>query len=65
MKSRGGEENCKAVANKLRKIQKAPFARIPLTPAPEHAKRRSNASFETKHRPPATFQGSLSFTQGR
>jgi hypothetical protein len=27
-------------------------------------KRPSNASFETMHRPPATFPGLLSFTQG-
>src|SRR5262249_24793991 len=53
---RGGEENCKAVANRLRKIRPVPAEPIPLTPARRHARRPSNASFETKHRPPAAFR---------
>jgi hypothetical protein len=65
MNDRGGEENCKAAANKLRKIPRAPAERIPLNPPRAHVKRRSNASFETKHRLPVAFPGSLSFTQGR
>jgi hypothetical protein len=64
MKNRDGEENCKAAANRLRKILRAPVERIPLTPFPLRVKRPSNASFETMHRPPATFPGLLSFTQG-
>src|SRR5205823_10390702 len=55
MKSRGDEENCKAAANRLRKNRREPAWPIPLSPAPEHATQRSNASFETKHRPPAAF----------
>src|SRR5713101_8082994 len=65
MDDRGGGENCRAAANKLRKIRRAPVERIPPTPCREHAIPRSNASFETKHRPPAAFQGSLSFTKRR
>src|SRR6266446_5025119 len=65
MDDRGGGENCRAAANKLRKIRRAPVERIPPTPCREHATPRSNASFETKHRPPAAFQGSLSFTKRR
>src|SRR4051794_14854582 len=66
MKSRGGEENCKAVANRLRKIRRVPPNRIPLTTRfPEHAKPQSNASSETKHRPPAAFQELPSFTKRR
>jgi hypothetical protein len=65
MKNRGGEENCKAAASTPHKIRTAPGERIPLTPFPARAKRPSNASFETKHRPPAAFPGLLSFTQGR
>jgi hypothetical protein len=65
MKNRGGEENCKAAANKLRKIQRALAETIPLSPRRAHATRPSNASFETKHHPPAAFPGSLSFTEGR
>jgi len=48
-----------------RKIRIAPGGRIPLTPSLARAKRQSNASFETTHRPPVAFPGSLSFTQGR
>jgi len=65
MNDRGGEENCKAAANRLRKTRRVPAGRIPLSPLPARAKRRSNASFETKHRPPAVFPGSLSFTKRR
>src|SRR5262249_54271361 len=54
--TRGGEENCKAAANRLRKIRRVLAERIQVTPAPAHARRLSNASFETKHRPPAAFQ---------
>src|SRR6516162_859655 len=53
--NRGDEENCKAVASKLRKIQRAPRERIPPTPSRAHAIPQSNASFETKHPPPAAF----------
>src|SRR5437660_10792768 len=63
MDNRGGEENCKAVANRLRKIRRVPAERIPLTPSPEHAKRRSNASCETKHRAPAAFRELPSWLQ--
>ena len=65
MENRGGEGNCKGVANRLRKIRRVPAERIPLTPCPEHAKPRSNASFETKHHPPAAFQELPSFTKRR
>src|SRR5205823_8498387 len=65
MNDRGGEENCKAVANRLRKIQRVPAERIPLTPSRAHATPQSNASFETKHRPPAAFPEWLSFTKRR
>jgi len=65
MNDRDGEENCKAAANRLRKIRRAPAEQIPLTPPPAHAKPRSNASFETKHRPPAAFPELLSFTERR
>jgi hypothetical protein len=65
MNNRGGEENCKAVANRLRKIRRVPAERSPLIPARARAKPQSNASFETKHRPPAAFQELLSFTQRR
>src|SRR6266516_870228 len=63
MNNLDGEENCKAAANRLRKIQRAPAARIPLTPARAHAIPRSNASFETKHRPPAAFRELSSWLQ--
>jgi len=53
------------VANRLRKIRRAPPERIPPIPARAHATPPSNASFETKHRPPAVFQELLSFTQRR
>src|SRR4030095_16818761 len=62
---RDGEENCKAAANRLRKIRRVPFERFPLRPRSARARRPSNASFETKHPPPAVFQESLSFTQAR
>ena len=65
MNDRGGEENCKAAANRLRKIRRVPPDRILLTRPPAHAKPRSNASFETKHRPPAAFPELPSFTKGR
>jgi hypothetical protein len=65
MKNRGDEGKCKAAASRLRKIRRAPAERIPLTPCPEHAKPRSNASFETKHHPPAAFQELPSFTKRR
>src|SRR5690242_15956641 len=63
MKSRGDEENCRAVANRLHKIRRALAWRIPPNPAPGHAILRSNASFETKHRPPAVFQELPSWLQ--
>src|SRR2546425_12786885 len=63
MDDRGGEENCRAAANKLRKIRRAPVERIPPTPTREHATPRSNASFETKHPPPAAFQELPSWLQ--
>src|SRR5262249_5687953 len=50
---RGGEENCKAAANTLRKIRKAPAERRPRVP--RHETPRSNASFETQHHPPEEF----------
>ena len=56
MDTRGGEENCKAAANRLRKIRRVPAERIPLIRSPAHARRPSSASFETKHRPPAAFR---------
>src|SRR5436190_2104972 len=65
MNNRGGEESYKAVANRVRKIRKAPAERIPLSPPRAHATPRSNASFETKHRPPAAFRELPSFTDGR
>jgi hypothetical protein len=64
-KNRGAGENCKAVANRLRKTRRAPVERTHLTPVPGHVKRLSNASFETKHRPLAAFPGSLSFAKRR
>jgi len=60
---RGVEENCKAAANMLRKIQKAPGEPRPLSRARPHETPRSNASFETKHRPPVAFQGLPSWVQ--
>src|SRR5438067_11904871 len=65
MNDRGGEQQCKAVANRLRKIRRVPAERILLTPSRAHATPQSNASFETKHRPPAVFPELLSFTQRR
>src|SRR5438067_9152502 len=65
MNDRGGEQKCKAVANRLRKIRRVPAERILLTPSRAHATPQSNASFETKHRPPAAFLELLSFTQRR
>ena len=65
MNNRDAGQKCKAVANRLRKIQTAPGERNPSTLPPARAKQRSNASFETKHRPLAAFPGSLSFTQRR
>src|SRR5258708_21206801 len=52
---RGAEENCKAAANTLRKIRKAPGEPRPLNRVPRHEIPRSNASFETKHRLPVEF----------
>jgi len=63
MDNRDGEENCKAVANRLRKILRLPFERIPLTPFRAHATPRSNAAFETKHRAPAAFPELASWLQ--
>src|SRR5262249_7437160 len=54
---RGGEENCKAAANTLRKIRKELAERRPLNRVPRHETPRSNASFETQHRLPAKFPG--------
>lgn len=65
MNSRGAEENYKAAASRLRKIATVPREQNPVTPSHERAKRLSNGSFETTHRPPAAFPGSLSFTEGR
>src|SRR5438093_12961940 len=65
MNDRGGEQKCKAMANRLRKIRRVPAERILLTPSRAHATPQSNASFETKHRPPAAFPELLSFTQRR
>jgi hypothetical protein len=61
MDSRDAEENCKAAANRLRKIAIVPRERNPVTPSHERAERPSNASFETKHLPPAVFQESFSW----
>jgi hypothetical protein len=60
---RGAEENCKAAANTLRKARKAPGWRRPVNRVPRHEIPRSNASFETKHRPPAEFPELLSWEQ--
>ena len=60
---RGDEENYKAAANTLRKNRKEPVEPKALTPVPRHETPRSNASFETKHRPLAEFLGSLSWIQ--
>ncbi|PYK11616.1 MAG: hypothetical protein DME65_06820 [Verrucomicrobia bacterium] len=65
MKNRGGEQNCKAAANKLRKIPRAPVERKRPLPRDWHAKQRSNASFETKHLPLAVFPELLSFAKRR
>jgi hypothetical protein len=60
---RGVEENCKAAASMLRKIQKAPGEPRPLSRARRRETPRSNASFETKHRLPVAFQGLPSWGQ--
>src|SRR5215467_14060739 len=60
---RDGEENCKAAANTLRKIRTAPAEQTPLNRVPRHETPRSNASFETQHRPPAEFPGLPSWEQ--
>src|SRR5438874_2352831 len=60
---RGAEENCKAAANTLRKIRKAPGEKRSLNRVPRREIPRSNASFETKHRLPAEFQGLPSWGQ--
>src|SRR5438034_11733789 len=60
---RGAEENCKAAANTLRKIRKAPGERRPLNRVLWRATPRSNASFETEHRLPAECQGLPSWGQ--
>jgi hypothetical protein len=60
---RDGVENCKAAANTLRKIRIAPGVRQSLIRVPQHETPRSNASFETKHRLPAEFQGLPSWEQ--
>src|SRR5437763_13841327 len=54
---RGAEEKCRAEPNKPHKIRKAHAARRVRNPLPQHATRRSNASFETKRRLPALIQG--------
>src|SRR6266568_38818 len=59
----GAEENCKAAANTLRKIRKAPGEKRSLNRVPRRETPRSNASFETKHRLPAEFQGLPSWGQ--
>src|SRR5215471_20477799 len=59
----GGEENCKAVANTLRKIQTRPAEQRPLNRVRRHETPRSNASFETPHPPPAEFPGLPSWEQ--
>jgi len=48
------EESCKAAANMLHKIQRAPVE-LKSPGIPPHETPRSNASFETKHHPPAAF----------
>jgi len=60
---RGAEENCKAAANTLRKIRKAPGEKRSLNRVLRRETPRSNASFETKHRLPAEFQGLPSWGQ--
>src|SRR5262249_3926000 len=60
---RGDEENCKAAANTLRKNRKGPAEPRVLSRVPRHETPPSNASFETKHRPPAKFLGSPSWEQ--
>src|SRR5207244_10538590 len=60
---RDTEENCKAAANTLRKIRKAPGEKRSLNRVPRRETTRSNASFETKHRLPAEFQGLPSWGQ--
>ena len=60
---RGAEEKCRAEANKLHKIRKAHAARRARNRLPQHATRRSNASFETKRRLPAMFQGLPSWVE--
>src|SRR3954447_13572355 len=54
-------ENYKAAANMRRKIQRAPVELRHASRAPPHETPPSNASFETKHRPPAKFPELLSW----
>jgi len=65
MNNRDAEQKCKAAANRFRKIQREPAGRILPTLPRAHATPQSNASFETKHRPPAAFPELLSFTKRR
>src|SRR2546429_9846762 len=60
---RGAEEKCRAEANKLHKIRKARGARRARNRLPRHATRQSSASFETKRRLPAMFQGLPSWVE--
>ena len=60
---RGGEEKCIAAANKLRKTQKVHAEQRTRNRLRRHAIRQSNASFETKHRLPAAFQGLPSWVE--
>ena len=61
---RGAEENYKAAASKLHKIQKAPDGLTLLNRTRRHETLRSNASFETKHHPPVAFQELPSYPRG-
>jgi len=54
---RGAEEKCRAAANKPHKIRKGRDGWRVRNRLPRHTTRRSNASFETKRRLPAVFQG--------
>ena len=60
---RGAEEKCRAAANKIHKIRKARGARRARNRLPRHATRQSSASFETKRRLPAMFQGLPSWVE--
>lgn len=60
---RDAEEKCTAAANKLHRIRKARSARRARNRLPRHVTRRSSASFETKRRLPAVFQGLPSWVE--